>query len=318
MGNLNQLIKELSKKGHIIKKAKEIQEEQKIKTGLFALDYILDKGISQCEGGHRIEFFGAESSGKTTVALHIIKKYQELNKTCAFIDAERSYDKHWGEIMGVDNDKLLVALPETLEEAGDLLTELIPKVDLIVIDSIISLIPIGEAERDTAEVQMALSARTNSLITRKLYSAIKGNFTTLIFINQLREKVGGYGNPYTTSGGHALKHFYSTRVEFKLGKPIESGSGDNKERVGYEVVMRCVKNKKGKPHRVASFDFYFNGYIDNIKSLFYSAVKYGIIERKGSYYVYKDIKEQGKDAFINKLKKDDWDKIEAEVWKNIN
>jgi len=315
MSNTKQLLKELTKAGYNIKRASEIVEEAKLRIGIFALDYVLGGGISQCEGGHRIEFFGAESSGKTTFCLATIKKFQEMGKTCAFIDAENSYDKDWATMMGVNNEDLIIIKPNSLEEAGNILYQIIPSVDLLVIDSIVGLIPLGELERNTEEVQMALPARVNSLITRKIYSALTNSKTTIIFINQLREKLGGYGNPFVTSGGHALKHLYNTRVEFKLGKPIDVQSSGAKERIGYEINLRCVKNKKGNPHRTSVIDFYFNGLIDNKKSLLHSAIKYSLITQKGSYYIYKDYKEQGKENLFNKLTDKDLQEIEEEIWK---
>jgi recombination protein RecA len=314
MNKIEELQKELAKAGYMIKKASDIKKEQKQRTGLFSLDFVLDGGVSLSEGGHRIEFFGAESSGKTTFALSLVKKFQELDKVCYFIDAEKSYDPNWSEKLGVDNNKLLIVYPDTLEEMGDILLEIIPKADLIVIDSIVGLIPAGEAERDTAEAQMALSARINSLICRKIYHAIGDKLVTMIFINQLREKVGMvWGNPFSTGGGHALKHMYNTRVEFKAGKPIEV----DKERVGLEINLNCVKNKKGKPFHKSAVDFYFNGFLDNTKSLFFAGIKYSIITQKGSYYMYKDIKEQGEEAFKALLKPKDWLAIEKEVWERI-
>ena len=311
---LDKLLKELEK-NYNAKKATKITEDEIIRTGVYPLDYVLSGGIHQCEGGHRIEFMGAESSGKTTFALYIIKKYQELGKTCVFIDAENSYDKEWAKIIGVDNDNLLVVKPNSLEEAGDLFVRLIPEADLIVTDSIVGLIPEEEIDRDTNEPTMGLQARVNALICRKIYKAISDKKTTLIFINQLREKIGVmYGNPYTTGGGRALKHMYNTRIEFRAGKPIEVGSGDKKERIGVEVNLKCIKNKKGTPQRKAIMDFYFTGNVDNKKSLFFSAIKYGIINLSGKTYTYKKRKAVGKDKAMEMLTDTDYKAIEEEIW----
>lgn len=312
--NLDKLLNELNK-NFKVKRASEVINEEKLRTGIYALDYVLDGGISQCEGGHRIEFFGAESSGKSTFALYIIKKYQELGKTCIYIDAENSYDQTWAKIVGVNNEELIVINPEYQEDVGDLFIKIIPEADLIVIDSIVGLIPKEETERDTDEPTMALQARVNALITRKIYRAISGRKTTIIFINQLREKVGVmYGNPYTTGGGRALKHLYSTRIEFKAGKPIDIGSGDNKERIGMEINLKCVKNKKGIPYRDAIIDFYTNGTIDNKKSLFYSAIKNGIIQLSGKTYTFNDKKAVGKEVFMELLTDKDYKEIENKIW----
>jgi len=314
MKKLEQLQKELAKEGYIVKKASELQSGEKIRTGIFSLDYVLGGGISTDEGGHRIEFFGAESSGKTTFALYVIKKYQQLGKACAFMDAEMAYDKDWGEQIGVDNQNLLIIQPDSLEEAGDLFVKIIPQVDLLVIDSIVGLIPAGEAERETEKVQVALGARINSLITRKIYHAVASKPITLIFINQLREKVGVmYGNPYTTAGGHALKHMYNTRIEFRAGKPIK----EKEEKIGIEINMNCVKNKKGKPFHKAQVDFYLNSHLDNKKSLFYAGIRFGVIERSGNTYSFKDAKVVGQEAFMEEIKAETWDKIEGEIWERM-
>jgi len=314
---LNRILKELENK-YNIKKAKDIDKEDIISTEIFPLDYVLSGGIHETEGGHRIEFFGAESTGKSTFALHIIKKFQEQGKVCVYMDAENSYDKEWAEQIGVDNEKLLIVKPSSLEEAGDLFVKLIPEVDLIVIDSIVGLIPEEEIDRETNQPTMGLQARVNALITRKIYRAIAHKKTTMIFINQLREKIGVmFGNPYTTGGGRAIKHMYNTRIEFKTGAPIEHGSGQKKDRIGWEIKMKCIKNKKGTPYRQAVVDFYFDGRIDNKKSLLFSAIKYGIIERAGSYYKYDKIKEQGAEKFCAKLDNKVWKKIEKEIWKRI-
>ena len=314
MKKIEQLVKELSKEGHIVKLAKDLRKTEKIRTGVFALDYVLDGGISQCEGGHRLEFWGAESSGKTTFALLTIKKYQELEKICVFIDVERSYDPVWGKILGVDDNNLIIIYPDTLEDFGDLLIELIPEVDLIVVDSIVGLIPLAESERDTEQVQVAAQARVNSLITRKIYGAVGDRPVTFIFINQMRQKIGVlYGSPNTSAGGLALKHMYSTRIEFRAGKPIKEGD----EKVGLEIKLNCIKNKKGRPHRVAEIDFSLSGAIDNTKSLFYAGLKYGAIERSGNTYTFDKIKAIGKDKFIDLLTDKDLTNLESEIWKVI-
>jgi len=313
--SVSQLQKELLKKGYNVKFASEIIDESKIKTGIFTLDYVLSGGIVQCEGGHRIEFWGNESSGKTSFSLHIIKKFQSLGKNCVFIDAEDSYDKTWASLLGVDNEKLTVIKPTSLEQFGDMATLLVPQEDLIVIDSIVSLIPESEMERDTNSPTMALSARINALITRKIYNVLANRTTTMIFINQLREKLSPYGNPYVSGGGHALKHFYNTRIEFKTGKPIDTGTGDNKERLGYEINLKCIKNKKGKPFRTGVIELYFDGSLDNNKSIFFAGLKNGIIEKSGNSYVFGETKIVGKDNFIEQFT--DWDKLEEEIWKVI-
>ncbi len=306
------VLKDLQKK-YNLKTASELVETERIKTGIFALDYVLDGGISRCCGGHRIEFAGGESSTKTTFALNIIAKYQSLGKTCVFIDGEGSYVPSWGEKCGVNNEDLVVIYPKSLEELGDILVEIIPSIDLIVIDSITSFIPEEEIARDTNQPTMALQARINGVIVRKIYNSIGNSETTLLFINQIRETLSAYGNPEVTSGGRALKHLYNTQVRFRKGKPIDV----NKERIGIEINLRNTKNKKGMPYRTSVVDFYFDGKIDNKKSLLYAGVKYGVIQRAGAYYSYKDIKEQGQEKFNAKLTKEIWEEIEENIWKGI-
>ena len=315
--NLDRILKELEK-NYSAKKASNIEPTEVISTGIFALDYVLGEGIKAGEGGHLIEFFGGESSGKSTFALHTVKEFQKKGKICAWIDAENSMDPQWNEIVGLDNKKLIVLKPDSLEQMGDMITELITKTDLIVIDSIVSLIPEQEIERDTGQPTMALQARVNAVIVRKIYKAIAHKRTTIIFINQLREKVGVmFGSPITTSGGRSLKHAYHTRIEFRSGKPIDVGSGDKKERIGVEINLKGVKNKKGKPYRKSVISFFYNGSLDNKTTLLFAAIKYGIIERTGAWYKYKEIKAHGQEELIEKIDNKEWKLIEKEIWKRL-
>ena len=314
MNKLDQLVKELNKDGHIIKLASNLSKEPKIRTGVFSLDYVLDGGISQCEGGHRIEFWGPESSCKTTFALMVIKKYQELGKTCVFFDAEKSYDTVWGNILGIDNKNLIIGYPDTLEEYGDMLVKLIPQVDLVVTDSITALIPLSESDRETDTGLPGIQARINSVIVKKIYGSVKDRPVTFIFINQMRQKIGVmYGSPNTASGGFALKHMYNTRIEFRAGKPIKNGD----EKVGTELKLNCIKNKRGRPNRVAEVDFSLSGALDNTKSLFYAGLKYNVIERAGNTYTFDKVKAIGKDKFIELMIDKDWVKLEEQIWKII-
>jgi len=315
---LSKLLNELEK-NYNVQKGTDIDKMEIISTGIFALDFVLGNGgIPICQGGSTIEFFGAESSGKSTFSLHVIKQFQKQGKLCAYIDAENSYDPKWAKTIGVDNDNLLIIKPNSLEEFGDIIIKIASKVDLIVVDSIVSLIPENEIERDTNQPTMALGARINSLITRKLYKSLVGQKTVLIFINQLREKVGVmYGNPYTTGGGRALKHMYSVRVEFRAGKPIDIGSGDKKERIGIEINLHTVKNKKGTPHKKAVIDFMFTGEMRNKKTVFFAGIKYGIIELSGKTYTFKDKKVVGKDKMMLLLTDANYKEIEREIWKRI-
>lgn len=312
---LNSLLNDLEK-NYSVQKASNIEVEPKVRTGIYGLDYVLSGGISQAYGGHKIEFYGGESSGKTTFALHVIKEYQKLGKTCVFINAENSYDPDWAEIIGLNNENLIVVKPASLEEAGNLLIDLITKADLIVIDSITALVPEEEIDRDLTEKTMASQAKVNSPMCRKINKIIANYKATIIFINQIREKVGIlYGNPEITAGGHALKHLYDSRIQFKLGKPIDMGSGDTKERIGTEINLFCQKNKKGIPCKKAVIDFFFNGTIDNNKTVFFSGIKTGAIKLEGKTYTFEDKKAVGQEAFQKLLTDKDWKKIEETIWK---
>lgn len=309
---LDNQLKELERK-YGMKKASEIIIEPKIRTGLYAFDYVLSGGIAQCEGGYRLELSGREGSGKTTFAMRVVAKFQELDKSTMWINAENNYDKYWGEIQGINNDKLLMVKPNTLEQAGDCIIDSLGKVDLIVIDSITMLLPQEEYEADSLEKKAyASQAKVNSPFVRKMQQAYRDSKTVIIFINQMREKVGQlYGNPETVPGGRALKHCYDCRIELRLGKPIDV----NKERVGYEINLKNTKNKKGKAFQTAVIDFYLTGDYDNRKSLLFAGLKYGVIELSGKTYTYKDIKAVGQEAFRDLLTDDILKDIEAEIWK---
>ena len=320
--DISNLLEELKAEKYSICLGKDLEPEIKTPTGIFLLDYLLGGGIGL---KHRIEFFGKEGCGKTLLSLLIIREFQKRGKNCIFVDAERSFDKEWAEILGVDVNNLIILYPESLEQAGDLLYRLVTKkIDLIIIDSIVSLIPKAEIERDTDEPTIALNAKINALICKKIYSAYADSNTSIIFINQMREKVGVmYGNPNTTGGGKAPLHLYNTRVEFKVGKPIitkvENEKGKEEEvRVGHEIQLHCIKNKKGKSFRTGIVDFYYDGYVDNKKSLFYNAIKFGVIATAGGgNYTYKDIKGKGIPDLFAKLDEKMWKEIEAEIWKNV-
>ncbi len=543
--NIDKLIDKYEKR-YFAQKGANIEVKPKIRTGIFSLDYVLDGGISQDLGGHMIEFYGGESSGKSTVSLKIISQYQKLGKDCVYIDAENSYDPVYADILGVDNENILVLKPSTLEDAGDVLLELMGEVDLIVIDSITALVPNSEVGRDLENKTMGAQASVNSVLCRKLNRVRNKTATSIIFINQLREKVGQmFGSPLTTSGGrcfdtetrvvtkdgykgldgirvgdlvptlnlktgkveykpivdvfeydyngqmirfinkhrnikflftpnhkclvkkyhngktkyphykiieakkqrktypfpvcfssknedldisseklikegpslpdwifklsdnqvktlieslkhkptliknknkewikklhllmathniasykhyesngeynirlktndyihfksgfenykgkvwdiqvqdnplhfierngciiathNSLKHLYDTRVYFKQGKPIDVGSGDNKERIGFHMDMWCKKNKKGKPYKRMVVKYYFNGHLEEKMNLLIAAIRFGVIEKGGSWYEYGDIKIQGKENLFDEIK--DWDKLQKKVLK---
>lgn len=288
------------------------------------MDFVIDGGIAQTEGGHRIEFWGAESSGKSLFSLYMIKKYQELEKTSGFINAEDSWDEEWAEILGVKSKDVLVSDAHTLEQAGECILKMIEiGIDLIIVDGITSLIPEHEADRSLDEPTQGVQARVNSALCRRLYPALKDKSTTIIFINQMREKLGGYGNPQIASGGRALRHFYHTRVKFTanmgdlIKEKVEGGGKNDVNVIGKQIILECIKNKKGKPHRKATVDFYFEGFLDNKTSLLYAGVRFGVIQKAGSYFSYKEIKEQGTKKFIEMVSNEVWNEITEELWTRI-
>jgi protein RecA len=313
---LDNILKKYEKK-YEMERASDVKIPPKLKTKWFTLDYILDGGIAQAPGGHLIEFHGKESSGKTTSALKVIARYQELDKVCALISVE-GYDAMWGEINGINNKELLLIKPTEQETAGEAILDLIKDdVDLIVIDSLAMLSPKAEIEKSLDEKTRGEQAQVNTVLCRKINRIKKLSNTTIIFINQVRDNQSPYGDPIRIPGGHSLSHLYDTRVRFKPGQPIEIGSGDKKERIGFEMDIWCKKNKMGTPYRRAKCDFYLNGQIDNEKTLLIQAIKYGIIEQSGKWLTYKEKRYDGKKNFRKALNKKDWDEIEEEIWKRI-
>ncbi len=299
-----------------LKRASSQKEVEVIRTGIYALDYVLD-GIKLCEGGHKIEFYGNESSGKTTFALQVVKKFQKLGKTCVWIVSE-SFHGEWAKQLGINTENLLLAYPESVEEATETILGIVGKANLIVVDSVASLIPQAEIDKTMHEQTRGVQAKAYSLFCRKLYKEMAHKTTTIIFINQIREKMNIiYGNPETTPCGRALKFMYDTRIEFRAGKPIEIGTKDKKERIGMEINLFGKKNKLGKAQRRATLDFYFDGTIDNKKSLLFAGIKYNIIKFSGKTYTYNRKKAVGKDNFIKLLTDEDYKRIEEEVWSRI-
>jgi recombination protein RecA len=317
--DLDKKLKDLEK-NFGLKKASSQKEVETIRTGIYALDYVLD-GIKLCEGGHKIEFFGNESSGKTTFALKVVKRFQELGKTCVWIVSESFHDE-WAKQLGVDTDKLLLAYPESVEDATETILGILNQADLVVIDSVASLIPEAEAEKTMHEQTRGLQAKAYSQFCRKLYQIMAHETTTLICINQIREKMGViYGNPETTPCGRALKFMYDTRIEFRAGSAIENKIKETEkkfERIGMEINLFGKKNKLGKAHRRSVLDFYFkDGTVDTKKNLIFAGIKYSIIDFAGKTYKYKKKKAVGKAKFIKVLTDEDYKNIEEEVWERL-
>lgn len=258
-----------------------------IPTGALALDLAL--GIGGIPRGRVTEIFGSESSGKTTLAQHIIAEAQKAGGIAAYIDAEHAFDPQYAANCGVNLHELLVSQPDTGEQALEITETLVRSsaVDVIVIDSVAALAPRAEIEGEMGDAHVGLQARLMSQALRKLSAAISKSKTAVIFINQLREKVGiVFGNPEVTPGGRALKFYSSVRIDLRRGDSIKQGT----EMVGTRVKARVVKNKVAPPFRSAEFDIMFNHGISKEGNLIDLGLATGLIKKAGAFFTYGDTK----------------------------
>lgn len=290
-----------------------------ISTGSINLDLAL--GIGGVPRGRIVEVYGAESSGKTTIALHIIAEAQKKGGVVAFIDAEHALDPVYAKALGVDIDELLISQPDYGEQALEIADVLVRSgaIDVIVIDSVAALVPKTEIDGEMGDQQMGLQARLMSKALRKLTGNLNKSKTTMIFINQIRDKIGGFGfGPQTTTtGGKALKFYASVRLEVKRVGSVKQGD----ETIGNQVTVKVTKNKVAPPFKEASFQIMYGKGISRVGEILDIALEQDIVSKSGSWFSFGDIRiGQGKENVKLRLEaeKELFDKIEEEVNKNLS
>ncbi len=287
-----------------------------IPTGALTLDLALGGGLPK---GRIIEIYGPESSGKTTVALHVLAEVQKMGGVAAFVDAEHALDPIYAAALGVNVDELLVSQPDTGEMGLEVVDQLVRSsaIDVVVVDSVAALVPRAEIEGEMGDAHVGLQARLMSQALRKITGSIGKSQCTVIFLNQLRQKIGiSYGNPEVTTGGNALKFYASVRLDIRRIQTLKKGT----EEYGIRAKVKVAKNKVAPPFRIGEFDILFGQGISSMGCLVDLAEQHGVIVRKGAWYSYEgDNVAQGRDNTVQRLIEDAEfaQKVEAQVRENL-
>jgi recombination protein RecA len=314
---MDKIDKDFGKGSVMMMSDKGVTEQEYISTGSIGLDVAL--GIGGLPKGRVVEIYGPESSGKTTLAIHVIAEAQKKGGMCAFIDAEHAFDSAYAQKLGVDIDNLLISQPDYGEQALEIADRLILSgaLDVVVIDSVAALVPKGELEGEMGDSKMGLQARLMSQALRKLTATISKTNSCCIFINQLREKIGVmFGNPETTTGGNALKFYASVRLDIRRTAQLKDGD----DVIGNHIKVKVVKNKVAPPFRQAEFDIIYGEGISKQGEIIDMGVELGIIQKSGSWFSYNNDKlGQGRES-VKQLMSDNPElaaEIEAKIREKI-
>ena len=314
---LSQIDKQFGKGSAMTFNQKPVVEVGTIPTGSLSLDIAL--GVGGYPRGRIVEIYGPESSGKTTLTLHAIAEAQKKGMTCAFVDAEHAFDPTYALNLGINLDDLIISQPDNGEAALEITDTLVRSgaVDLVVIDSVAALVPQVELEGGMGDNQMGLQARLMSKALRKLTSTVSKSNSTIIFINQIRMKIGVmFGSPETTTGGNSLKFYASVRLDIRKGAAIK----DQDEVLGNETRVKVVKNKVAPPFKTAEFEIIYGEGVSRVGEVIDIAVKHDVIDKSGSWYAYNGVKiGQGKESVKKYLKENpkDAEAIEKAIFEKL-